>query len=507
MKKIITLFLVLAMVVSMFSACSNPEDPAGESTPPKAEGNSTPAPDASNKDEETEAANDYIKSGLPEGLNYGGNPIYIACWYSGQPEYEVDDSELDGDPIVDAIYKRNLYTEQLLNVELDFIPIEGAGNASEIIGWCEKAKKMMDDPNTPLDILSSYSRTGAQATVRGLNQDLTVYDNLDLTKEWWPNHIQKDFAIKDGLFFITGDISTNVLHGMYGIFYNKTLAASHGLGDLVQMVKDKEWTMDAWMNMSKNIYEDLDDVSGKSGNDFFGAGFQYYDLNCIIQGAGFKFLKNTSDGIAYSDELFTDTFGSFVNRMTKWVQEDGVFNDSKYAGCMTTGFLEGRVIFAVTAAQFGFSLQDTDIDYGILPPPMLNPEAQNYEYVTTLGNGYSIYSMSRASRDGERAAAVLQSLGYYAYTYTTPAIFDVTFQGKFSKQEDVMDMWNVIREAVGFDLGILYMLDLNSLCDIPTYKVISVGALWENVMTNRQQQLLQLQLDALNATLDDVLNS
>jgi hypothetical protein len=161
----------------------------------------------------------------------------------------------------------------------------------------------------------------------------------------------------------------------------------------------------------------------------------------------------------------------------------------------------------VSAAQFGFSLQDTDIDYGILPPPMLNPEAQNYEYVTTLGNGYSIYSMSRATRDGERAAAVLQSLGYYAYTYTTPAIFDVTFQGKFSKQEDVMEMWNVIREAVGFDLGILYMLDLNSLCDIPTYKVISVGALWENVMTNRQQKLLQLQLDALNATLEDVLNS
>ena len=506
MKKLITLFLVLALVISMLAACSNPEDPAGESTPSKDNGEATPAP-GGNGGENEEETNDYINAGLPDNLNYGEKTIYIACWNPGQPEFEVDESDLDGDPIVDAIYKRNLYTEQLLNVELDFIPIEGAGNATEIVGWCDDASKLMKDPNTPLDILSCYSRTGAQATVRGLNQDLTVYDNLDLTKEWWPNHIQKDFAIKDGLFFITGDVSTNVLHGMYGIFYNKTLAEAYGLGDLVQMVKDKEWTMDAWMNMSKNIYEDIDGVSGKSENDFYGAGFQYFDLNCIIQGAGFKFLKNTSDGIVYSDELFTDTFGSFVNSMTKWVQQDGVYNDSKYAGCMTKGFSEGRVIFAVTGASFGFTLQDTDIDYGILPPPMLDPEAQNYEYVTTLGNGYSIYSMSRASLDGERAAAVLQALGYYAYNYTTPAIFDVTFQGKFSKQEDVMEMWNVIREAVGFDLGLLYMLDLNSLCDIPTYKAISTGALWENVMTSRQQRMLQLQLDELNATLEDVFNS
>ena len=82
-----------------------------------------------------------------------------------------------------------------------------------------------------------------------------------------------------------------------------------------------------------------------------------------------------------------------------------------------------------------------------------------------------------------------------------------TFQGKFSKQEDVMEMWNVIREAVGFDLGLLYMLDLSSLCDIPTYKAISTGSLWENVMTSRQQKMLQLQLDELNATLEDVFNS
>ena len=508
MKKLITLFLALILVMSMFAACNTPEDPAGESTPPKDNGDSTPAPDGSGDEEgEDNEVSEYVKAGLPEGLNYGGDVVYIACWNSEQPEYEVVEEDLNGDPINDAIYKRNLYTEQLLDIELEFLPIAGAGNVSEQISWCDEASKMMKDPNTPLDILSSYSRTAAMATLRGLNQDLTVYENLDLSKPWWPENVQRDFAIGDGLFIITGDISTNVLHMMYAVFYNKTLAEQYGLGDLVQMVKDKEWTIDAWINMTSDIYEDMDDTAGKSDGDFFGAGFQYYHLDSIIQGAGFKFLKNTNDGIAFSDELFTDTFGSFVNKIGAWVKEDGVLNDTKYADYAGVGFSEGRFIFQVNRAQVGFQLQDTDIDYGILPPPMLDPEAQNYKYVTSLGNPYSIYSMVRDCRNGERAAAVLQTLGYYGYTYTTPAIFEVTFQGKFSKQEDVMEMWNIVREAVGFDLGILYMANLSYLCDIPTNNAISNGKLWENVMTNRQQQLLGRQLADLNAELKNVLDA
>ena len=86
MKKLITLFLALILVMSMFAACNTPEDPAGESTPPKDNGDSTPAPDGSGDEEgEDNEVSEYVKAGLPEGLNYGGDVVYIACWNSEQP--------------------------------------------------------------------------------------------------------------------------------------------------------------------------------------------------------------------------------------------------------------------------------------------------------------------------------------------------------------------------------------------------------------------------------------
>ena len=158
MKKLSALFLAIILVVSMLAACTTPGGAGGESTPQNGNGDSTPAP-GGNEGEggEEDEVSEYAKVGLPEGLNFSGDTVYIACWNSEQPEYDVDTEDLDGDPINDAIYKRNLYTEQLLGIELEFLPIAGTGNVSEQVSWCDEASKMMKDPNTPLDILCNRS--------------------------------------------------------------------------------------------------------------------------------------------------------------------------------------------------------------------------------------------------------------------------------------------------------------------------------------------------------------
>jgi len=511
MKKLITLLLALIMVLSMFVACKPSEQNPGESTP--APGESTPnagdPSDPSVTPEET--LSEYEKIGIPE-LNYDDATIYIACWNAENPEYEVTAEDANtGDPILDAIYKRNLYTEQVLGVDLEFTAIPGAGNQSEIISWCETAKNMQSDPATPVDILSCYSRTAAYATINGLNQDLTVYDYLDLTKEWWPKNVQDEFAIGNKLFFITGDISTNVLHMMYCIFYNKTLTESYGLGDPVQMVNDRTWTMEKWQEMSADLYEDIDGVAGKSAGDRYGVGFQYYHLDAIVQGCGFKLLENTNEDdqfIAITEDFYSQKLDGFVDNMIKWVKTNDVWNDTKYgaAGSTEDAFKEGRSVFQINRATFGFQLQETDLDYGILPPPMLDPSEQE-GYVTSLGNPYSIYSMSRSTQNGDRTAAVLQTMGFYGYELTTPAIFDVTFKGKFSKDPNAIDMFNLVRGAIGFDLGILYMRELNYMCDMVTNNAISQGQQWSVVTNAFTKKTMNTQIGKLNSRLATIVNA
>ena len=528
MKKLITLFLAIAMVLSMLAACApagdntdgTPAPSASDSKPAESgnggnsgnEGNETPAASGSENSSQggEEELSEYEKIGIPE-VNYNEAIIRIASWHSEQPEFDVSvDDANTGDPVLDSIYKKNLYTEQTLGIELEFTEVPGAGNQNEIISWCETVKNMQSDPATPVDILACYSRTAAYATINGLNQDLTVYENLDLSKAWWPKNVQEEFSIGNKLFFITGDISTNVLFMMYCVFYNKTIADTHGLGDPVQMVKDRTWTMEAWQDMTAGLYEDIDGVAGKSAGDVFGAGFQYYHLDAIVQGCGFKLLENTDEDGAYlaiTEDFYSQKLDDYIDNMIEWVHTNDVYDDTAYAGVSETAFLEGRSAFQVNRAQYGFQLQETDLDYGILPPPMLDPTQQE-SYVTSLGNPYTIYSMSRSTTDGDRAAAVLQTMGYYGYTLTTPAIFDVTFKGKFSKDPNAIDMFNLVRDSIGFDLGILYMRELNYMCDMVTNNAISQGQQWSAVASNAfAKKTMKTKLDRLNASLENIVNA
>ena len=317
MKKVVTLLLAIIMVVSMFAACA----PAGDDTT-GGNGSDTKAPAASgdnsgnggnsgnsgNNDnpgnggdatEPEEELSIYEKIGIEEDLNYGDNEFTIVHWNEGRPEFFVDEEDQDGDPINDAIYKRNLYTEDLLGIEFNFIHNQYVTNTvASMNEWCDRLQNIMEDPSTPVDIFASYSRILSSATVRGLNQDIAVYDNLDLSKEWWPSAIIDELSIDGKLFIFTGEISTNVLHNMYTIFYNKTMAEAYGLPDMVELVKNDEWTIDKMIEATSVGYQDMT-ADGKTYDDQFGITFSWWCADALIQGANFKILSaGNADDIA-----------------------------------------------------------------------------------------------------------------------------------------------------------------------------------------------------------------
>ena len=152
------LLLAMLMILSSFVACNNTTPPV-ESTPDSSGGGNNNTPSDTPPAVETEG------HGLPEGLDYGGNTVTIACWESPQPEFDVAFEDCDGDPVVDAVYKRNLYTEQLLNVELDFIPFYTDEGKVGIEEYANSLANAISDPSTFYDIVATYSRTTAQCFV------------------------------------------------------------------------------------------------------------------------------------------------------------------------------------------------------------------------------------------------------------------------------------------------------------------------------------------------------
>ena len=505
MKKVITLLLALCMVICMFAACQPSEQKPGESTP--APGESTPASGESTPAEDE--VNVYEEIGLPDGLNYGNNEFTIVHWNSYQPEFFVSEEDQNGDPINDAIYKRNLYTEDLLGIEFSYIENEDMGNSESQMGmWCEKLKNIMSDPSTPVDLFAAYSRVLSSATVRGLNQDVSIYENLDLTKEWWPSAIIDELSIDGKLFIITGELSTNVLHNMYAMFYNKTMAEAYGLPDMVELVENNEWTIDKMIEVTSIGYQDMT-ADGKSLDDQFGITFSWWCADALIQGADFKILESDKSGDSYvkiTDDFYSETFDSFISKLGNWAKGTSVFDDSNYSGDAANAFVEGRSIFHINTVSFGFTLQETDIDYAIITVPLRDKD-QTTGYRTCLANSYTNYGMVRGCRDGERAAAVLATLGYYGHELTTPAIFDVTFKGKFSKDPAMMDMFDTIRNGVCFDMGLLYMRELASINDKPT-EAIRDNTDWLGVKMNAfARKSLNTLLSKFNGKIETAINA
>jgi hypothetical protein len=346
---------------------------------------------------------------------------------------------------------------------------------------------MMNDPATPVDIVASYSRCIATATVRGVPQNLSVYDALDFEKEWWPQYIKDEFEIGGDMYFATGDISTNLLYSLYMIFFNEGLVESYGMENPYELVKNKEWTIDKMIEMNSTIYDDIDGTDGKSAGDIFSFTLEWWGADALIQGAGFKILENPRDSedyITVSEDFTSEKFAEFLEDLGEWCALDSVYNQRGYDESASGAFKEGRSVFHLGPAEVGKVLQDVDFTYGIVPPPMLDPAVQ--DYVTTICEDYTIYCMSNTCTEGDRAAAVIQTMGFYANKFTTPAVFDITFKGKYAKTEEMVNMFDKLKSSISFDMGLLYQRQLIYINDWPT------EAIRDNIEWTKKANAIQM---------------
>ena len=511
MKKLLAIILVLAMLATSLVACTvAPSEGGNQPSESKSEtSGESGKPDESQGAGESGGANESEAPvetseadaiGIPEDLNYGGNEVYIMHWTAYNPEFVVDDQADMGDPIYSAIEKKNMYTEDTLGITLDFTEVLGDGGQPD--AFINALKNRMSDPTTPVDIMAAYARTTAMTALEGLLQDITVCENIDFTKEWWPKDIQDEYNINGKIYFISGDISTNLLLMMYGVYYNKTLLANYGRTNPVELVKTDDWTIDALIEMTADVYEDLG-----NNESMYGLTSSYWDFDAVYHASGYGLLdRTTEDGayVKYSDELFSSIAEAYITKLSKWVATPDVIAETDYSGKAARAFQEERSLFTITAASIGFKLRDLDIDYGAVPMPKLDPAVQE-GYVTCLANPFSLYAIPAASLNADRAAATLQTLGYYAYLHTTPAVYDVTLKGKFSKDEDTMAMWDLMREGISFDLGRVFHTKLGGLCDVVSM-AIATGKQWSVECSAAIMKGRLNKMKALNKILEELDN-
>jgi ABC-type glycerol-3-phosphate transport system substrate-binding protein len=506
LTKLISLLCALVMLLSLFAACAETgnvtettADTAASTEPSEQEPEVTKDP---NYDD-----NGYLKSKLPEDLNYNDEEVSILVWEDVErPEFEVLESETGPDLVVDAIYERNLATEAKLGVKLGWS--EQPGDSNDLKAFVSYVQNC-HSAGTYYDVIATYSRTAASLSANGLLTDLNTVENsyLDFDMPWWPEAMLKTCSMKDSLFFVSGDVSTNLLHMMYAIYYNMDMLKALNLENPVPMVENKTWTIDKLIEMTAETYQDSDQTGGASDDDIFGFTSNYFHLEAFYSGSGMMLLEPATDDkvLKISDDYLSQKTIDLVDKLGAWFKQGDTYINPPGGNLKNDlVFAEGRALFTqnrvyIADARYGGGkLRQADWEYGILPNPLYD-ESQE-DYITLLGNPFTLWCIMADATDPSMSTAVIECMGSEGYRKTSPALFENNMKYRYTPDSankgDGALMFDIIRENISFDLGRMFAAEMSYISEKPLRAALD-GLSWATA-GKQQANALKKNLADLN---------
>ena len=500
MKKLLAAILAALTVLTCLTACGKPAEPAETTL-------STTTGTASDTQTTTTAVttDSIYDDDLPDDLNFGEQELSILYWNDvARPEFEVEDQT--GDLISDAIFLRNAAVEERLGLKLDWHGIPGSY-------WVQQdfVTHAANDIRSggEYDLIASYSMSAVTMTLQGLFRNLMAADHLNLEQPWWPQSLAENSTINDRLYFCSGDISTNLLHQMFIMLYNKQLAEEYKLPDLYEIVKKGEWTIDKMAELASGAYSDLNGNATVDAADQFGISVRQHLVfdSFFISSNLHSIEKDANGSLIMSDELISEKTHALLGKVIS------IFHESPYAayptvveGWSNAGFADGRAVFIIDLSNVTSSddFADTAVTYGVLPTPKYDAEQENH--ITCLEFGFTMYSASIAVSDQEldMIGAMLECMASEAYRKVTPAVFETAMKLKYSSGDNDAMMYDLIRNGISFDTGRIFCEPLDKLtfsafreaCNLATPN-------WASIM-KAKGKILQKRLDTLIETLDSL---
>lgn len=502
MKNSIRILAAFAAVLMLLGvvACGNTGS-GNESTAPE---NTAIIDTGDDSGEEGTAANvdkdGFLLDDLPNDLKFN-ETVRILYWNDVErPEFEVLEDQLDGNIVSEAIYSRNINTEAKLGVTFEWTG--QPGNSGERANFTQFVMNSYKD-NSSFDIIAAYSRTAGMLSRRGLLVDMNSIDKnyIDTDKPWWPSALVDAVTIDGSLYFISGDISTNVLHFMYAIYYNIELLDQYHIEDPVNLVDSKQWTIDKLIELTTDTYQDADSDTKVSVGDFYGFASIYYHLDAFYTGSGLTLINpDSEDMMVISPDYFGDKEVNLVDKLGKWLTTNSCYISRKSKAVdYYYPFVEGRGLFcqnrvymadAAYGSKNGHNLNSVTWNYGIVPTPLYDADQENY--VTVIGNPFTLWGIMAGVSD-ERASmstAVIESLGSQAYRRTTPALFETNMKYRYtnSGENKFARMFDILHNTISFDLGRIFSDDMIFMSEIPSIAA-SEGNNWAIVGKSYKTQL------------------
>ena len=454
MKKLITLLLALLMIASSFAfvACNNePKDPVDPGQPT----NNPSNPATPGEDTQVGDGIDYIQQVSKENFNNAW--ITILC--REDKDYEMYTEE-DSAALVDqAVFARNNRVSAEFGVQIEIHPVAGTWETKET--FIQTLSQSVAAGDDAYQLAATHTAYNANISLNEQYYDLRSLGNaINLDAPWWSASFNENCTVYDKLFITAGDLALTLWEGMYAVFFNRKLATDYCLENLYQMVRDKEWTLEALTEITAGLYQD--DGNDQLGpEDIYGLLINRHAMRVFLTTCQLPICERTTDGgyeLVLMDEDHIDKTTSVYDSIYALIYEkDGTYDSQLQDGDYTEMaeiFTGGRSLFMMGTLDNSPKLRAADMEFGILPFPKYDDEQEEY-YAHTY-DGLSSFGIPLSAKDPAMCAKILDAMAAENKTSVIPAYNEIVLDGRVAQDGDSREMLNIIRENLFFDFGFAY---------------------------------------------------
>jgi len=272
---------------------------------------------------------------------------------------------------------------------------------------------------------------------------------VNLEKRYWDPNAVSDMTISGKLFGMTGDITTATHMFTHLLMYNKQLAADYGFPNFYNIVREGKWTFDAFNEITKNIYNDLNGNGKVDEGDFFSVYITPAAYEAFFSSAGEKWVEKNSAGEIIFSEL-TEKKATVLDKI------ESLFSKKDYVWCgydQPQPFANGRAIFYDgDLGIMSYESRDLEFDFGIVPLPKFSEQQDRYYVYAYPFFPFLSIPTTITGEDLEMTGAALEALAAESYKTLTPAFYDIALENKFTRDEESYEMLDIILRSRIYDL-------------------------------------------------------
>lgn len=451
MKRTIALLLACAMLCPLFAAC-------GKDTPDTTSDSTTASTEATRDPNAPDFDADSI------GDISGDFNILVSGNYA-RNDFAAENGE--GSAVQNAVYRRNESMREKFNVNItneDLIKFNSATGSG--VGFTKLYTDYISGDKT-YDAAMVGTYDVATLAYSGYIHDLNAIENLNLSKSYWDQKANEDLSIGGKMFYTTGDIT--IIDNMVtnAILFNKDMIKNYGLDNPYTLVEDNEWTLEKFGSLVKAVGEDKDQNGIYDSNDTYGL-LTWNDAMLSILGAsGEKICSINNDKLELT--FYNERVVSLYDMWEEIVFDQAhsynyQYNNVEGKATPTSSWDEARIrMFDSEQALFYTTLlttvdkhRNSETDFGILPFPKYDSNQKDYGHAVSAFHCAFVCVPTLAA--SPRVGAILEELAYQGKKLLTPAYYDQTLIGQYTRDEESAAMLDLIFATRDYDVGIYYTI-------------------------------------------------